>query len=110
MKQRLILAIMALSAFGHWPSAAIAGAKENIVENATAAAASEKICGFKVNQDVLLITMQAVGVSPKDLRADGMYADEVSQHRERISRLTATEPQRRSFCSTIKAELSAIFD
>jgi uncharacterized protein (DUF342 family) len=110
VKQRLILALAALSAFGHWPSGAIAGAKENIVENATAAAAAEKICGFKVNQEVLIVIMQAVGVSPTDLRAGGMYADEVAQHRERISRLTATEPQRRSFCNTIKSELSAVFD
>jgi hypothetical protein len=87
-----------------------AAARGGIIENVTAVIASQSICGFAVNQNLLLLTMEAGNVSPADLQTGGKYEKEVAANKSRILALTSTPEKKKSFCRTVKSELSAMFD
>lgn len=82
----------------------------DMIENITSVVVAEKLCGFKVNREVLAFSMQVAGIRPADLQDGGKYEDEVTANMLRIDRLSATPERKRSMCSTIKTNLSAFFD
>ena len=52
-----------------------ARASADLIENITAVIASQSLCGFTVNQEMLLIVMGNADVSPNDLKAGGLYGN-----------------------------------
>ncbi len=87
-----------------------ARASSDVIENITSVIASQSLCSFNVNQDMLLAVMGNAGVTPADLQAGGLYGKEVASSKARIARLSSTEEGKRSLCRTIKSNLSAMFD
>jgi hypothetical protein len=103
-----VLAGLLFTAIGSTQAQARASA--SFIENITSVLAAQSLCGFTVNKDVLLTVMSNEGISPTDLQVGGMYNKEVDSNTARIVSLSSTEEGKRSFCRSIKSNLSSMFN
>jgi hypothetical protein len=84
--------------------------QSTIIENVVAVFAAESYCGQTINQQMLSIVLSSGGLRPEDLTSGGQHYSLVVRHRERVLQLVSTDSGKSSFCRTVGAELSAMFD
>lgn len=82
----------------------------NTIENTVALQVAQSQCGYKINYDMLGITLSAVNLRTADLAPGGRYWASVERNQARVTRLIATETGKASFCRNIRRDLSAMFD
>jgi len=104
MKKTLVTCILILSSYSSYGNTA------DSLENYAAIAAAPVVCGLKVNEEMVNLSIQALFSNPSDLNPDGKHWAELQSILQRIKNLTATESGKRSFCSHISKDLSAFFD
>jgi hypothetical protein len=106
---KLLATVVALTSF---PGIALAQTSQqaNVIENIVALQVAQTECGYKVNYDMLGITMSAVNLRTTDLVPGGKYWASVERNQSRVRRLTATSAGKSSFCRNIRRDLSAMFD
>lgn len=91
-----------------WPTATLADS--DAIENFSAIVASESVCGFKVNQQMLEVAVVSLFGDPSRVAPGGELYPEVERNFARIAALTDTPEGRASFCNRVKTEMSAFYD
>ncbi len=87
-----------------------AQSKSDMLENMTAVLASEYICGFSVNQQMVSISVSTLFGDAATVSPGGAHWPEMQRNIKRVKKLTKTDSGRRSFCASTKSNLSAFFD
>lgn len=84
--------------------------QSNVIENTVALQAAQEQCHYRVNFEMLGISLNAVGLQSTDLMPGGRYWNNVKHNQARIKELTKTANGKSSFCKGIRHNLSAMFD
>lgn len=104
MKQIILAYTLAMTSYSSF-----AGISDSL-ENMAAIGAAPAACGFKVNEQMVNISVSALFDNPSDLTPGGKHWPELQNNLQRIKNLTATAAGKKSFCNRISKELSAFFD
>ena len=80
------------------------------IENVATIAAAPVVCGYKVNEEMVNISVHTLFPNPSDLNQGGRYYEELQNNLRRINSLTSTPEGARAFCNRVSNELSAFFD
>ena len=80
------------------------------IENVAAIAASQDMCGFDANEEMVEVAIRSLIGDPRDVQEGGRYWPYMETNFKRIIQLTSTDSGRQSFCARVKRDLSAFFD
>lgn len=83
---------------------------EDAIENLASIVASESVCGYTVNRQMLEIATVTLIGDPESVAPGGTLWPQMQRNMSRIKNLTNTPDGRRSFCQRVRADLSAFFD
>lgn len=106
MKLQILTAILATTL----GASVSAQSESDMLENLTAVLASEHICNFNVNREMVGISVNAMFGDPATVAPGGRHWPEIQRNMSRIESLTETNSGRQSFCRSTKSSLSAFFD
>jgi hypothetical protein len=84
--------------------------QENVIENIAALWVAEKHCGVKINQNMLAIAINSVGLSPEQIAPSGRYGNITDNRVNRALVLVQKPSGKASFCKNIRSDLSAMID
>ena|SRR5688500_1888831 len=101
-----IFASMVIAAFA---ASAVADSSDAI-ENVAALGAAPHVCGFKVNEAMFEVALNANFSDPSDINPGGRHYAELQRNIQRIKDLTASPDGTRSFCARVSQDMSAFLD
>lgn len=80
------------------------------IENVAAIAASQNVCGFNANEEMVEVAIRSLIGDPRDIKEGGRYWPNMRTNFNRIIQLTSTDSGRLSFCARVKRDLFSFFD
>jgi len=85
-----------------------AALQKNFVRNTAALLASEELCQYTVNMEMLGLTFPVYSLKPDDIAPGGRLHEELLRNKKHIAAATQDDAGRGSFCDRVKQQLGVM--